>query len=93
MGDGGLHRVATRRSVDVEHVPAGLLGEVLGPAKLTMPALADTMVEPARAGDAVVEHGLQRVVVADVDPAGDDAAVEASTSLTVWARSSGVAIG
>jgi len=71
----------------------GLLGQILGPAVADNAGVGADDVQAPEFGDAVIEGLLEGAVVADVGLGRDDPAVQSSTSLTVWARSSGVDIG
>ena len=76
VGDGRLDGVPHPAEVDVNGVAPRLLAQVLGRAKGDDAGVGGHDVEPAEAGDAVVERRLQRVVVADVRLGGDDAPAE-----------------
>ena len=74
----GFHRLPHAAEVDVDHVgPVALAGLVQRRAAVADARVGDDDVQPAQLLDARVDRGLERVVVADVDLGGVDAAVVA----------------
>ena len=77
MWNCGFDRFPDAGEVDVDHVvPVSFAGLVQGLTTVSDSGVGDDDVEPAQLFDTAVHHGLECVVVTDVDLCGHDAAVE-----------------